>query len=94
MFEISTHTGHSGDSGSPGDTNRPGGTSQPGDAGRPVAVLEAAICELAGHLTAATCRFLVLLGEFDARQGWAGCCDARSHVVSDCVEGGRLMPGT
>jgi hypothetical protein len=24
---------------------------------------------------------------------WGG-CDARSHVVSDCVEGGRLMPGT
>lgn len=34
--------------------------------------LEATICELAGHLTAATCRFLVLLGEFDARDGWAG----------------------
>jgi hypothetical protein len=33
--------------------------------------LEAAICELAGHLTAATCRFLILLGEFDAREGWA-----------------------
>jgi hypothetical protein len=26
---------------------------------------EAQICELAGHLTAATCRFLVLLGDFD-----------------------------
>src|SRR5215469_2102655 len=33
--------------------------------------LEAQICELAGHLTAATCRFLVLLGDFDARRGWA-----------------------
>jgi hypothetical protein len=33
--------------------------------------LEAQICELAGHLAAATCRFLVLLGDFDARQGWA-----------------------
>ncbi len=33
--------------------------------------LEAEICELAGHLAAATCRFLVLLGDFDARRGWA-----------------------
>ncbi len=33
--------------------------------------LEAQICELAGHLAAATCRFLVLLGDFDARRGWA-----------------------
>jgi hypothetical protein len=22
------------------------------------------------------------------------CCDVRSHVVSECVEGGWLMPGT
>jgi len=33
--------------------------------------LEAQICELAGHLAAATCRFLLLVGEFDARRGWA-----------------------
>src|SRR5215469_15534112 len=39
----------------------------------PVALerLEAQICELAGHLAAATCRFLLLVGEFDARRGWA-----------------------
>jgi hypothetical protein len=37
----------------------------------PLEQLEAQICELAGHLTAATCRFLVLLGDFDARRGWA-----------------------
>jgi Domain of unknown function (DUF222)/HNH endonuclease len=37
----------------------------------PLERLEAEICELAGHLTAATCRFLVLLGDFDARRGWA-----------------------
>ncbi len=37
----------------------------------PLARLEAQICELAGHLTAATCRFLVLLGDFDDRRGWA-----------------------
>ena len=37
----------------------------------PVEQLEARICELAGHLTAATCRFLELVADFDARQGWA-----------------------
>ena len=36
----------------------------------PLERLEAQICELAGHLTAATCRFLVLLGDFDDRRGW------------------------
>jgi hypothetical protein len=35
----------------------------------PLEWLETQICELAGHLTAATCRFLVLLGEFDERRG-------------------------
>src|SRR5215472_3044956 len=33
--------------------------------------LEARICELAGHLTAASCQFLLLVAEFDARRGWA-----------------------
>ena len=37
----------------------------------PLERLEAQICELAGHLAAATCRFLLLVGDFDARQGWA-----------------------
>jgi Domain of unknown function (DUF222)/HNH endonuclease len=37
----------------------------------PLERLEAEICELAGHLAAATCRFLILLGDFDARRGWA-----------------------
>ena len=46
----------------------PGG---PGPAAVPLERLEAQICELAGHLAAATCRFLVLLGDFDARRGWA-----------------------
>ena len=69
------------------DTLRPGadpGTTAPDlrldpssgpDSGPPDPVplerLEAQICELAGHLTAATCRFLVLLADFDARRGWA-----------------------
>ena len=36
----------------------------------PLEHLEARICELAGHLTAATCRFLELVADFDAREGW------------------------
>lgn len=38
--------------------------------GPPLEWLERQICDLAGHLAAATCRFLVLLGDFDAREGW------------------------
>ena len=45
--------------------------SDSGPALVPLERLEAQICELAGHLTAATCRFLVLLGDFDDRRGWA-----------------------
>jgi 5-methylcytosine-specific restriction endonuclease McrA len=37
----------------------------------PLERLEAQICQLAGHLTAATCRFLVMLADFDTRRGWA-----------------------
>src|ERR1700758_2153361 len=37
----------------------------------PLERLEAQICELAGPLATATCRFLVLLADFDARRGWA-----------------------
>ena len=55
----------------------PGGSSESGESGRPgpapevpLERLEAQICELAGHLTAATCRFLLLVGDFDARRGW------------------------
>jgi Domain of unknown function (DUF222) len=43
----------------------------PDPASVPLERLEAQICELAGHLAAATCRFLILLGDFDARRGWA-----------------------
>ena len=39
-------------------------------AGRPMEWLEAEICTLAGHIAAATCRFLLLVGEFDRRGGW------------------------
>lgn len=34
--------------------------------------LEAEITTLAAHIAAATCRWLLLVGEFDRRQGWAG----------------------
>jgi len=37
----------------------------------PTERLEARICELAGHLAAATCQFLLLVADFDARGGWA-----------------------
>ncbi|MGH2890290.1 MAG: DUF222 domain-containing protein, partial [Solirubrobacteraceae bacterium] len=37
----------------------------------PLEVLEREICELAGHLAAATCRWLLLIAEFDERGGWA-----------------------
>src|SRR6185437_14484639 len=65
------------------DTDRPGSVSAavppPADVAAspaepyrvPLERVEAQICELAGHLAAATCRFLVLLADFDARQGWA-----------------------
>lgn len=38
----------------------------------PIERLEAEICELAGHLAAGECRWLLLLTEFDRREGWAG----------------------
>src|SRR6201982_2941370 len=46
----------------------------------PLERVEAQICELAGHLAAATCRFLVLLADFDARRGWA------SWEMRSCAE--------
>jgi hypothetical protein len=55
--------------------HEPAGDPVPGSPPDPAAVpaeqLEARICELAGHLTAATCRFLLLVADFDARKGWA-----------------------
>src|SRR2546427_4256102 len=37
----------------------------------PIERLEVDICELAGHLNAATARWLGLIAEFDRREGWA-----------------------
>jgi len=41
----------------------------------PLERLESEICELAAHISAATCRWLGMVAEFDRRQGWAewGC---------------------
>jgi hypothetical protein len=42
--------------------------------------LEREICELAAHVNAATCRWLLLVGEFDRREGWAEWgCKSCSH---------------
>ncbi len=38
---------------------------------RPLESLGDEICELAAHIAAATCRWLLLLAEFDRREGWA-----------------------
>ncbi len=37
----------------------------------PLERLEAEICELAGHLWAAECRWLLMIGEFDRREAWS-----------------------
>src|SRR3954453_15518342 len=70
----------------------------------PLERLEAQICEVAGHLAAATCRFLVLLAEFDERRGWAGwelnsCaawlswkCQMSSGTAREHVRGARALP--
>jgi hypothetical protein len=57
----------------------PGGICDDPASRIPLERLEAEICELAGHLAAVTCRFLVRLGEFDARRGWA------SWEMSSCA---------
>jgi hypothetical protein len=63
-----------------GGTAPDGGALTSGPDQVPLERLEAQICELAGHLAAATCRFLVLLADFDARRGWA------SWDMNSCAE--------
>jgi hypothetical protein len=48
-----------------------GGTATPDAAALPLTALEAQITELVGHLNAAGHRFLMLIAEFDRREGWA-----------------------
>ena len=50
---------------------------------RPIAELEAQITELAGHLNAANHRWLMLIAEFDRREGWAdGTTTSCAHWLS------------
>jgi hypothetical protein len=53
--------------------------------------LEAEITSLAGHIAAATCRWLLLVAEFDRREGWAGWeCRSCAHWLSwQCAMGLR-----
>jgi hypothetical protein len=63
-----------------------------GDAPEPLERLEARICELAGHLTAATCRFLLLIADFDERRGWADWEMASCAAWLSCKC--QIAPGT
>lgn len=56
-------------------------SSAPGEL--PLPELEARITELAGHLNAASHRWLRLIAEFDRRRGWAdGCTQSCAHWLS------------
>src|SRR5918996_2232021 len=53
------------------------------DGTRPLELLEREICELAAQIHAQTCRWLCLLGEYDAREGWGPWgCKSCAHWVS------------
>jgi hypothetical protein len=49
----------------------PAADGRDGEQLKSLEALEREICALAAHLAAATCRWLLLVGEFDARGGWA-----------------------
>jgi 5-methylcytosine-specific restriction endonuclease McrA len=53
--------------------------------------LEQEICELAAHIAAASCRWLLLVAEFDQREGWAewGCISCAHWLSWRC----SLAPG-
>jgi Domain of unknown function (DUF222)/HNH endonuclease len=54
-----------------------------GLAAMPLERLEHEITELAAHINAATCRWLLLVGEFDRREGWAEWgCKSCAHWLS------------
>ena len=49
----------------------------------PLERLEAEITESAAHIWAATCRWLLLLAEFDRREGWASWgCKSCAHWLN------------
>jgi hypothetical protein len=50
---------------------------------RPLELLEREITQLASHISAATCRWLGLIAEFDRREGWAQWgCRSCAHWIS------------
>jgi Domain of unknown function (DUF222) len=57
----------------------------------PLERLEDEITSLAGHINAATCRFLVLVGEFERRAGWErwGCRSCADWLSWRCGLGPR-----
>ena len=56
------------------------------DETRPLEDIEAELTELCGHLNSGTARFLSLVAEFDARNGWAeqGCRDCAEWLSWRC----------
>src|SRR5699024_12033414 len=67
--------------GQPADEHRDSG--EPGEI-RPVAQIAAELGTLAAEIAAHTCRFLQVLGEFDAQEGWrqyVGMCSC-AHLLS------------
>jgi hypothetical protein len=58
--------------------------SAPDPPATPLQELETEICELAGHINAAMCRWLLLLAEFDERGGWSdgGATKTCAHWLS------------
>src|SRR5262245_44444525 len=58
----------------------------------PLERLEAQLCELAGHLAAATARFLALVADFDARRGYESWSlpSAAAWLAWKC----QIAPGT
>ena len=66
---------------------RPDAEEQPGASRWPLELLEREIMELAAHIHAATCRWLVLVGEFDRREGSAqwGCKSCSQWLSWRCA---------
>ena len=55
---------------------------------RSVDLLAAEICTMAGHINAATYRFLQLIAEFDRRKGWA---DNATHSCAHWLNWARAV---
>jgi hypothetical protein len=55
--------------------------------GMPLEQLEREITELAAHINAATCRWLLLVGELDRREGWAEWAASPAPIGCPCAAG-------